>query len=103
MRNKKTKGCFACRSEQELSGVLDAKCLRCAYDVLAGAFMDVSWMARRYASGRCSYAPSMYNDAIRAVSKLGLELQPDGIELEGTIWAKDGDLGWPPEATKNGK
>ena len=52
---------------------------------------DIYWMARRYADGRHTYAPSMYNEAIYKAQELGLDLKPDSIT--GTLWATDGDYG----------
>ena len=44
---------------------------------LRGIISDIYWMARRYATGRKTYAPSMYNDAIRAAIDLGCDIKPD--------------------------
>ena len=38
---------------------------------------EIHWMARRYATGRKSYAPSMFNDAIKAAINLGCDIRPD--------------------------
>ena len=38
---------------------------------------DIYWMARRYATGRSSYAPSMFNDAIKVAIDLGCDIYPD--------------------------
>lgn len=57
----------------------------------------IHWMARRYATGRHTYAPSMFNDAIRIAKKHGVHLKPDSIETPPTLWAEDGDYGWPKE------
>ena len=53
------------------------------------SFEDVHWMARRYADGRSSYAPGMYNDALERVMKFGFK--PNECD-DGYIWARDGDL-----------
>ena len=51
------------------------------------------WMARRYADGRCTYAPSDFNEAVHILDEMGLgNLMPvDGIS--NTRFANDGDLG----------
>ena len=38
---------------------------------------EIHWMARRYATGRKSYAPSMFNDAIKIAIDLGCDIGPD--------------------------
>ena len=38
---------------------------------------EIHWMARRYATGRRSYAPSMFNDAIKIAIDLGCDIRPD--------------------------
>lgn len=48
---------------------------------------DIWWMARRYADGRSTYAPGMYNDAIRVARNLGIYLRLDDSQ---TIFARDG-------------
>jgi hypothetical protein len=45
------------------------------------------WMARRYADGRMSYVTGLFNDHVRALQQMGVELNPTGDE---TVWAKDG-------------
>ena len=52
--------------------------------------LDMWWMARRYADGRMSYAPSMYNDAIDLAVKLGVPIKDDPIAK--SYHAKDGGL-----------
>lgn len=47
---------------------------------------DFHWMARRYADGRMSYAPSLFNDHVRALQQMGIDLNPTG---DKTIWAHD--------------
>ena len=54
---------------------------------LRHAFREIAWMARRYADGRMTYAASTYNDAVRAVLALGIELP---VNADGTVWARDG-------------
>ena len=53
---------------------------------------DTFWMARRYANGRSTYAPGMYNDALAAVIEAGVitldELQSDDV----TAWAGGGNF-----------
>lgn len=48
---------------------------------------NLHWMARRYADGRCTYAPGMVNDAVRKLQAMGVELNVCG---ERTPWARDG-------------
>jgi len=49
--------------------------------------LDLRWMARRYADGRSSYAPSLFNRITRGLLGLGIKLNPTA---DGTIWARDG-------------
>jgi hypothetical protein len=56
---------------------------------------DMHWMARRYVHDRQSYAVGLFNQHVRDLLKLGLELNATG---DGTIWARDAQFGWPPEA-----
>jgi len=60
---------------------------------------EIQWMARRYAHGRQTFAPSTYNEAIRLAQDLGMKFKPDN---DGLIEAKDGgiDRDWF-EARKN--
>lgn len=46
------------------------------------------WMARRYADGRQSYAPSLFNDQVRILQGMGITLNATG---DGTVWAADGN------------
>lgn len=48
--------------------------------------VDLHWMARRYATGRASYATSLFNDHTRALLALGVELNIHG---DDTPWARD--------------
>lgn len=48
---------------------------------------DFHWMARRYVDGRSTYAPSLFNDHVRALQQMGIELNPGS---DNTIWANDG-------------
>lgn len=61
---------------------------------LRNIIQETLWMARRYADGRSTYAPSMVNENIMKAYELG-------IELDGPIepdFAKDGMFGeWNPE------
>ena len=47
---------------------------------------DFHWMARRYADGRMSYVTGMFNEHVRALQQMGIELNPTG---DDTIWAHD--------------
>ena len=51
---------------------------------------DIHWMARRYADGRRSYAPGMFNDAVRPAFEAGW-LKPNGAADESQ-YARDGDF-----------
>lgn len=57
------------------------------------SFRDIYWMARRYADGRRTYAPSMYNEAVDRVSKWVPHLMPDSTATPPSIYAQDGDFG----------
>lgn len=61
--------------------------------------LDISWMARRYADGRQTYAVSMYNDAIQLAIKLGLPIRPDPIVK--SYFAQDGDSSFPRKEMPN--
>ena len=50
---------------------------------IKNAVRDLHWMARRYADGRCSYAPGMFNDRVR-------DLLAAGFELGQPLFARDG-------------
>ena len=52
---------------------------------------EIHWMARRYATGRKTYAPSMYNDAIRAAIDLGCDIKPDPADND-KIYADGPDM-----------
>lgn len=48
---------------------------------------DFHWMARRYADGRQTYAPSLFNKDVTSLLEMGIKLDANS---DGTIWAKDG-------------
>jgi hypothetical protein len=50
---------------------------------IKNAVRDLHWMARRYADGRCSYAPGMFNGRVR-------DLLAAGFELGQPLFARDG-------------
>lgn len=52
---------------------------------------DIHWMARRYANGRLSYAPGMFNDAIRKAVEGGWLKPPPASDKEG-IYAVEGHI-----------
>lgn len=56
-------------------------------EILRSIIKDISWMARRYATGRSSVAPGLYNECAAKSLELGIELNPTA---DGTIWAEDG-------------
>jgi len=64
-------------------------------EALRHIIYEISWMARRYAHGRATYAPDMYNRAITAAVRLNVKLNESDHE---SIYADDGCLGkWVPE------
>lgn len=59
---------------------------------------ETLWMARRYADGRCTYAPGTVNECIMMAQELGIDLGDGPIDPP---YAKDGDLGeWNPETQR---
>lgn len=52
-------------------------------DAVRMAILDLHWMARRYADGRCSYAPTLLNRRVR-------DLLAFGYELKSPLFARDG-------------
>lgn len=66
------------------------ECKRCKQ--LESIILDTHWMARRYADGRKSYAPDMFNRAMDRALALELPLKPD-TALGATYYATyDGNL-----------
>jgi hypothetical protein len=64
-------------------------------ETLRHIIYEISWMARRYAHGRATYAPDMYNRAITAAVRLNVKLNEADHE---SVYADDGCLGkWVPE------
>ena len=61
--------------------------LRATCETLARIVAEFQWMAKRYASGRLSYAPGVVNQHTQTLLNLGIECNPCA---EGTIWAEDG-------------
>ncbi len=57
--------------------------------VLESVVRDIYWMARRYADGRQTYAPSMYNDAINRALTLGITLSVDSTTSPPSFYAKE--------------
>ena len=51
--------------------------LRAENQQLRRVIYEIHWMARRYATGRSSYAPSMFNDALKVAIDLGCDIKPD--------------------------
>jgi hypothetical protein len=55
-------------------------------EVAVQIIRDTLWMAQRYANGRQSYAPGIYNDAARKALRLGfVSAEPNEV-----LWAIDG-------------
>lgn len=80
------------------SRVAEYRALALAAEALRNALTDTIWMARRYASGRSTYAPGSVNDAVRTLRGLGVSL---GVGADGTVWARDGMFGWPADAAQD--
>lgn len=58
---------------------------------------DTLWMARRYADGRQTLAPSTVNAAVRAAEAAGIVIEPDPTLLDDDgRFATDGMAGRPP-------
>ena len=57
---------------------------------LESIIRDTLWMARRYADGRSTYAPDMYNRAADLAIQLGVVWKPD---KNGEVYATDGMFG----------
>ena len=51
--------------------------LRAENQQLRRVIYEIHWMARRYATGSSSYAPSMFNDALKVAIDLGCDIKPD--------------------------
>ncbi len=60
------------------------------YDELKQAFLDIHWMARRYADGRRTYAVGMMNDATRTALAQGIDLPKPWFARDGSGRAFDG-------------
>ena len=60
------------------------------YDELKQAFINIHWMARRYADGRRTYAVGMMNDATRLALAQGIELQKPWFARDGSGREFDG-------------
>ena len=60
---------------------------------LKSIITEIWWMARRYADGRSTYAPGLFNQVIDLALKNGVQIGDD----QGKIYADDGQLGeWDP-------
>ncbi len=64
----------------------EVKMLRAENFRLREICKDLHWMSRRYADGRSTYAPTMVNDAVDYLLKIGVELN----NCDGTLLAGDG-------------
>ena len=62
-----------------------------------GDLRNLQWMASRYASKRSSYAVSEINEITARLIDSGINLYADAVKNEEnpTVWACDGDFGWP--------
>jgi hypothetical protein len=64
-------------------------------DNLRQVITEIFWMAQRYANGRCTYAPTVYNQAIDLAIKNGWVPEKNDNH---PLYADDGDLGkWMPQ------
>jgi len=61
--------------------------------------IQLQWMAARYAHNRRSYSTGMVNDITLKMIQNGIYPTPDQTRdaPEPTVWAKDGDFGWPAD------
>lgn len=57
---------------------------------LEGSIRDIHWMARRYADGRSSYAPGLFNRATRALLAAGVALKEPHFARDGMGRTFDG-------------
>ena len=64
LREQLAQGC-GCRTKEQLKAENEA---------LRVIVADVHWMARRYADGRSSYAPGMFNSRVKELLGMGVEL-----------------------------
>lgn len=63
-------------------------------DNLEAMLRQIWWMARRYADGRCTAAPSIVNEVYDKCQKMGIDLGDDN----GEKYASDGNFGkWMPD------
>ena len=60
-------------------------------EILRQIIIDTIWMARRYADGRFTYAPSMVNDALDMCKEMGLDIRNDDTLHSGDEYATVGD------------
>jgi hypothetical protein len=77
-------------------GVLELvnKDLKHENQILREVIRETLWMAKRYANGRSTFAPTTVNEAIDALLKLGVELRMDSEDL----YVEDGMFGkWNPQ------
>lgn len=58
-------------------------------DVLKKIILDTFWMARRYADGRHTYAPSTIRDAYNKLKELGIHIKRDDVIKEPTDLEKN--------------
>jgi hypothetical protein len=73
--------------------------------ILRSIIKDTLWMARRYADGRSTYAPSAVNMAIEKAKQLGITIGTDtsldGLDGEPRLYCKDGMFGcWDPDSQR---
>lgn len=85
------------RTELEtVKGERDA--LQNEFDAVGVALRDLHWMARRYADGRRSYAPGLFNEHTKTLLMLNIAL--DGSE---GLFARDADEQAAPAEGQKGE
>jgi hypothetical protein len=76
------------------------KALKKENEELKEIIKDTLWMALRYADGRSTYAPRMFNMAVHKLDALGLAHLYDGERAENKRFARDGMFGEWDVSTK---
>ena len=70
-------------------------------EFLLGCLKNTIWMAARYADGRMSAAPGLFNDTLEDLDKHGFGRVMDGdAARNGHRYVSDGDMGQYDPETK---